>query len=74
MKINIANFKEKKVCVFGFKFEMKDFYIKIKHVCVPISKKNSLNTSWRKKLQMFLCLGLYMFYLLLNLLRQSMSV
>ena len=29
----------KNVFIFGFKFEVEDFYMKITYVCVPISKK-----------------------------------
>ena len=38
MKINIANFK-KNAYIFGFKFEMEDFYMELTYVSVFISKK-----------------------------------
>jgi len=53
MKINIPNFKKNSTYLFGFKFEIEHFYLKFTHVCVPISKKDSLNNSWRKYLQMY---------------------
>jgi hypothetical protein len=62
-KLILQTLKKNSAYIFVCKFEVEDIYTKLTHVSKPLSKRFAKYFVEKKKLQMYFCLGLHIFYL-----------